>query len=144
MKISSLRFVSAAFAAVCLSAAAFAADPTGTWTWSTPGRNGGPARTSTLKLAVKDGALTGTINGRPGTPDTAITAATFKDPDIAFTVERTFNDNKIVMKYTGKLDGDAITGSIDASFGDQSRTLDWKATRAKAGDAPAPAAAPSP
>jgi hypothetical protein len=142
MKLPSLRFVSSAFAAVCLTAAAFAPDPTGTWTSSSPGRNGGPPRTTTFKFAVKDGALTGSASGRPGTPDAAISAATFKDPDLAFTVERTFNDNKIVMKYTGKLDGDTITGSIDVAFGDQSCTVEWKATRSKEGAAPAPAAAP--
>src|SRR5947208_14015223 len=37
------------------------ADPTGTWTWTTPGRNRGPDRISTLKLKVEGDKLTGTL-----------------------------------------------------------------------------------
>src|SRR4051794_18077000 len=38
------------------------ADAAGTWTWSTPGRNGGPDRKSTLKLKVDGDKVTGSIS----------------------------------------------------------------------------------
>ena len=57
-------------------------DPTGTWTWSTPGRDGGPERKSTLKLKLEGDKLTGilTAPGRQGgqSRDTAIEDAKLK------------------------------------------------------------------
>jgi hypothetical protein len=139
MKLPSLRSLLAAVAAVCLlTAAAQAADPTGTWTWSQPGRDGTP-RKSTLTLALKDGALTGSISGRGG--EIAIGDASFKDPAIAFTVTRQMGDNTMTIKYSGTLDGDTIKGSIvmpPPPDGGDPRTVDWTATRGAAA-APAPA-----
>jgi hypothetical protein len=138
MKIKSLRTLAAALGAVCLfTVAAFAGDPTGTWTWTAPGRGGGPGRPTKLTLQLKDGALTGSVSGRNG--DTAISDASFKDDAIAFSITRTFGDNTFTMKYAGKLDGDTITGTFERpnpDGGDPVKT-DWKATRVK--DTPAPA-----
>ena len=36
-------------------------DPTGTYTWTMPGRNGGPDRTNTLVLKLDGDKLTGTL-----------------------------------------------------------------------------------
>ena len=82
-------------------------------------------------LALKDGVLTGSVAGRNG--DTPISDATFKDDAIAFTVTRTFGDNTIKMTYTGKLDGDTITGTFDRPNpdGGDPVKVDWKATRVK-------------
>jgi hypothetical protein len=118
----SLRRTIAAFAAVCLmSAAAFAADPSGTWKWTQQGRGGGGGggqpRESTLVLAMKDGKLTGklTTPGRGGEPMvTEITNASVKDDTVTFSIEREFNGNKLVTKYTGKMAGDTITGTMEA------------------------------
>src|SRR5207253_5652905 len=41
------------------------ADPAGTWTWTTPGRNGGADRKMTLKLKVEGEKVTGTLSS-PG------------------------------------------------------------------------------
>ena len=59
-----------AAAILLLTASAQAADPTGTWTWSTPGRNGGPDRVSTLTLKADAATLTGKVSatGRDGSP----------------------------------------------------------------------------
>lgn len=120
-----LAAVSAAFV---LTAVAFAGDPTGTWKWTTEGRNG--PMESTAKLELKDGALAGTISGRMG--DAPIGDATFKDDAIAFTVKREFNGNSFVIKYDGKLDGDTITGTIERPNREGGTTkVDWKATRQK-------------
>jgi len=131
MKTRSLRFLLAALAMVCFVTVAFAGDPTGTWTWSV--QRNGQTRESTLSLALKDGTLTGSLSGRGG--DTAIGEATFKDNAIAFTVVREFNDTKFVVKYSGKLDGDTIKGSIvlPGRDGGDPQTVDWTATRSKAG-----------
>ena len=48
------------------------ADPTGTWTWTAQGRNGGEAREITLKLKLEGEKLTGAMSGRQGN-DTPIT-----------------------------------------------------------------------
>jgi hypothetical protein len=124
-----LRNLSAAFlAASVLTLTAFAADITGTWKWTSQGRNG-PVE-STAKFTLKDGALTGTVSGRMG--DAPIGDASFKEGKVAFTVTREFDGNKIVIKYQGKFEGDTITGTIErpGRDGDAPVTLEWKATRA--------------
>ncbi len=132
----SLRRPFAAFAAFCLlSVAVFAADPSGTWKWSQPGRGGGAPRESTLTLAAKDGKLTGKLSmpGRDGNATSVeITNAAIKDDVVSFTVEREFNGNKFVTKYSGKLAGDTITGEAEGPGRDgQSQKREWVATRAK-------------
>ena len=124
------RMIATAFAAVCLtSVLAFAGDPTGTCTWSVPGRDGQP-REVTLKLKLKDGLLTGSMSGFRG--ETPISDTSFKDDQIAFSVVREFNGNKFETKYQGKLDGDTLTGSSEGIGRDgQVMKREWTATRAK-------------
>ena len=103
--------MAAAFAAVCLtSILALAADVAGTWKWSVPGRDGQP-REFTLKLELKDGQLTGSLTGFRG--ETPISDASFKDGQVAFSVVREYNGNKVETKYQGQLDGDTIKGSAE-------------------------------
>ena len=111
------------------SLAAFAADLSGNWTWTMQGRNG--PMPANGKFLLKDGALTGTVSGRMG--DAPIGDATYKDGNLAFTVTREFNGNKVVIKYAGKFEGDTITGTIErpGRDGDAPMTLEWKATRVK-------------
>ena len=125
-----LRLITAALGAVFLtSIVALAADPTGTWKWSIPGRDGQP-REITLKLDLKDGQLTGSISGFRG--DTPISDASFKDDQIAFSVVREFQGNKFETKYAGKLDGDTIKGTLERTGRDgQVMKNEWTATRAK-------------
>jgi hypothetical protein len=123
----------AAFLAVCfMTVAAFAADasPAGTWKWTQQGRNG--ATEASAKLEFKDGKLTGTIAGPQG--DTAIGDGKVEGGNISFTVTREFNDMKMVTKYSGKLEGDKITGSIERpgrGDGAAATKTDWVATRSK-------------
>jgi hypothetical protein len=127
----------ATFVAVCFAtAAAFAADPSGTWKWSQPGRNGAAGFEVTLKLAVKDGALSGTLLGADTPngkiPDVAIGDASVKDDTVAFSVTREMNGNKRTSKYEGKLEGDTIKGSVERPNRDGAvQKSDWTATRAK-------------
>jgi hypothetical protein len=109
------------------------ADPTGTWTWSTPGRNGGEPRKSTLTLKAEGEKVTGTLAtpGRQGGEprQTAIEDGKLTGDEIAFKVTREFGDNKIVLKYSGKIAGDAIKGKIETERDGQTRSRDWEAKR---------------
>ena len=107
-------------------------DPVGTWTWTTPGRNGGPDRKSTLKLKQDGDKLTGAISapGRGGqTSDTDIADGKLKGDEISFTVTRDFNGNKFTAKYSGKLSGDTIRGKVESDRNGQSQSRDWEAKR---------------
>ncbi len=130
----------ALFAALFLTVTAFAADanPTGTWKWTQPGRNGGQGREQTLKLDFKDGKLTGTMVGGQGPqgqmPDVAISEASFKDGVVKFAVTRTFNERTMTTKYEGKVEGDSIKGSTERpgrGEGQPAQKSDWAATRSK-------------
>ena len=132
MKIKS--FLAAIGAVAALTVAAFAADPSGSWSYSMSMREGAPARTTKFTLANKDGALTGSVSGRNG--DTAISNGSFKDGTVSFDVVRDFGGNSITIKYSGKLsdDGNTITGKVTmpGRDGGDPTSRDWSATRAKA------------
>src|SRR5881394_502685 len=119
-----------ALGAFAQAQAADKADPTGTWTWTSPGRNGGPDRKSTLKLKLDGDKLTGTLSapGRGGqNNDADIADGKLKGDDISFTVIREFNGNKITAKYNGKISGDSIKGKIEIERDGQSNSRDWEA-----------------
>ncbi len=115
------------FVAVGAASAVLAADPTGTWTWTTRSPNGGIA--TTLKLEAKAGKLAGAYSNQFG--DTAISNASLQDDVIAFDVVRDLGGSKYVVKYYGKLDGDTIKGTIEAPGrdGGEALKLDWNAKR---------------
>ena len=119
----------AALAAIVMTTGAFAADIAGNWKWTSQGQNG--TQENTAKFEMKEGKLTGTVTNPRG--EAPISAATLKDGALAFSVEREYNGNKMVIKYTGKLDGDTIKGSIERpgrNGGDPTK-VDWSATRVK-------------
>src|SRR5437867_10292037 len=108
------------------------ADPTGTWTWSQPGRNGGPDRKYTLKLKLEGDKVTGTLSapGRGGqSSDVAISEGKLKGDEISFAVTREVGGNKITAKYTGKISGDSIKGKIETERNGQTQSRDWAAKR---------------
>jgi len=109
------------------------ADAAGTWTWTVPGRNGGPDRKMTLHLKVEGDKLSGKLTspGRQGTPtETEIQDGKLKGDEVSFAVVREFNGNKITSKYNGKVTADAIKGKveIDRGSGDP-MSRDWEAKR---------------
>jgi len=113
--------------------AADKADVNGTWTWSVPGRNGGEARTTTLKLKADGDKLTGTVSapGRQGAAarETTIEDGKIKGEDVSFTVTREFGGNKMVQKYSGKLSGDSIKGKMEFDRNGEAQSRDWEAKR---------------
>jgi hypothetical protein len=111
-------------AAAVLAMVADDAKPEGTWKWTFE-RNGEKVET-TLKLKAEGDKLTGTITGRDG-KENPIEEGSFKDGEVKFQVTRERDGNKLVIKYSGKVSGDTITGKSEA--GERSR--DWKAERSK-------------
>ena len=131
---SLLQMTACAIFALTLSAQAAdkKADPTGTWTWTMPGRNGGEAREIKLKLKLEGEKLTGTVSARQGQEDTAIEDAKMSGEDISFKVTREFNGNKFTAKYAGKLSGDNIKGKIETERDGNTNSRDWEAKRTPA------------
>jgi len=121
------RLATALLAAGLLAASALAADPSGTWKWTVNTPNGDVE--TTLKLTLKDGALTGTYSNSFG--DATISNATVKDDAIAFDVQREFDGNKFLLKYRGTISGDTIKGMIELPSvnGDERQKIDWNAKR---------------
>lgn len=118
--------------ACLLAAVAQAADPTGTWTWTTPGRNGGPDRTSTLTLSVQDSKLTGKISapGRDGQAvETAISDGKVHGDTISFNLVRQYNGNSNTNKYAGTVAADEIAGTIEFTRNGETQTRKWQAKR---------------
>ena len=103
-----------------------AENPTGTWTWSVPGRDGN-TREVTAKLKLDGDKLTGSISGRQN--DTNIEDGKLSGDQISFKVTREFNGNKIVQKYSGKIAGDSIKGKIESEREGQPTSRDWDAKR---------------
>ena len=104
------------------------ADPTGTWTWTAQGRNGGEAREITLKLKLEGEKLTGAMSGRQGN-DTPITNGKIAGDEVSFDVTREFQGNSMTQKYKGKIAGDTITGKISSERDGQAREREWVAKR---------------
>ena len=104
--------------------------PAGTWKFKT--KFGEKEFEQTLKIEVKDGKVTGTIGG--GKNETKIEDGTFKNGELSFTVTRMRKDVKTVSKYTGKVTGDTIKGSITSDRGGKETKTDWEAKREKVKD----------
>jgi len=105
-------------------------DPTGTYTWTMPGRNGGPDRTNTLTLKLDGDKLTGklTAPARGGkTSDTDIANGAFTNSTVSFTVVRTYNDNSFTNSYSGTVSADTITGKVEFNRNGDVQSRDWTA-----------------
>lgn len=104
-------------------------DPTGKWTYTSPGRDGA-TRTNSITLKLSDGKLTGAIAGRQ--QDTPIEDATLKGDEVSFKVTREFNGNKMVSTYTAKISGDTMKGKAAFNRGGEVMEREFEAKREKA------------
>jgi len=105
-------------------------DPTGTYLWTMPGRNGGPDRTNTLELKLQGDRLTGilTAPGRGGkATKTEISDGKITGALVSFCVARTFNDNTVTNKYSGTLADSVIKGKVEFNRNGEPQSRDWEA-----------------
>jgi len=105
-------------------------DPTGTYIWTVPGRNGGPDRTNTLALKLDGDKLTGTLAspGRGGqTTTTEISDGKITGADVSFCVVRSFNDNTVTNKFSGTLADGTIKGKMEFERNGEAQSRDWEA-----------------
>lgn len=119
-------FAAAGLLLVLSAATAQAADPNGTWTWTFE-RPGGEAVDVSLDLKADGEKLTGKVYS--GERETEITDGTFKGDEVSFQTVRERNGNKFVMTYKGKVEGDAIKGTVEFQTPENSRP--WEAIRSK-------------
>jgi hypothetical protein len=109
-------------------------DPSGTYQWVMPGRNGGSDRTNSLALKLEGDKLTGKLTspGRGGqATETTINDAKLTGAEVSFNVVRTYNDNTFTNKYTGTIADGAINGKIEFVRDGETQSRDWKATLQK-------------
>ena len=114
------------FAAIALAAvASFGAETNaaGVWKWSLTEQTG----ETVLTLKQEGEKLTGSYTNQFGKAD--ITDGSLKAGDISFKVKRDFNGQAFVIKYSGKLSGDKITGKAEFDIEGETRALDWNAKR---------------
>jgi hypothetical protein len=105
------------------------ADPSGTWTWTFNAPNGNSFQ-RTVKLSFADGKLTGTTTGRDGA-EHPIQDGAFKDGTVTFAVVRERDGQKFTSKFQGKVDGDAIKGTMTMNRDGEAREMPWEAKRTK-------------
>ncbi|MBN9122980.1 MAG: hypothetical protein J0I06_28225 [Planctomycetes bacterium] len=114
--------------AVNTAVAADKDDPTGTW--KIKSKFGEKEIERTLKLENKDGKVTGTVSGfGKNAKDTSIEDGKFKDGELTFTVTRVGGkdkDQKIVSKYSAKVSGDTIKGTITTDFNGKENKTDFE------------------
>ena len=125
-------------ACACLAVSALsarAADVSGNWTWTRPGRNGGEAQKMTLNLKADGEKLTGTLTspGRQGGDPvkTEISDGKVKGSDFSFSITREFSGNKMTQSYSGKVEGDTLKGKIESERNGEKQSRDWEAKREK-------------
>ena len=119
-----MRFTSIVLSVV-FAVSALAADVTGAWKASQPGRKDGQTREVTYTFKADGDKLTGTVGGMGG-DDAQISDGKIKGDDISFTVKREFNGNAMVMIYKGKVSADEIKFSQTREGADQAREFTAK------------------
>ena len=128
-KLALLGFMLGLFGVMGAAIAADKDDPTGTWKFKV--KFGEKEVERTMKLKNEDGKLTGTVSGFGKGGDNKIEDGKFKDGELSFTVTTMRKDTKITSKYTGKVSGDTIKGTITTDFGGKENKTDYEAKREK-------------
>jgi hypothetical protein len=115
--------------AATVAATALAADVAGTWTWSTKTKKGKEIQ-STLTLKTEGGKLSGEL--RRGKKSVEISNGKVDGDEISFEVNAQRNDQEVVQKFAGKVEGDKITGTMSGGRpGGGGKSREWEAKRSK-------------
>jgi hypothetical protein len=106
-------------------------DPNGHWNWTVTLPGGDRTYQVSANLVYSVGMLTGTYHGRFG--DAPISDASFRDGVVAFTVSREHEGSPFVLRYTGTLSGDTLTGTVAVPplDGAPASTIAWSAARTR-------------
>lgn len=100
-------------------------DPSGTWRWNF--EINGNTIDNVLKVnADKDGKLTGTLEARGLKMD--VQEGKVTGEEVSFQIEAQL-DQKITVRFLGKIDGDKISGDFTAKVDGEAREFPWTATR---------------
>lgn len=121
--------------ASCLTTGAlFAADApakpnvTGTWIWTTPGRDG-QTRERSITLKQEGNKLTGSMPSfREGEP-TPISEGRVEGDQLMFKVVRETQRGNFTSEYKGKIEGETIKGTMSATMGDRTVDREWVVKR---------------
>ncbi len=108
--------------------ASAAENPTGTWKWTIT--RGDQEREVSVTLKLEDGKLTGSMPGR-NDQVTEISDGKFENDTVSFSVKRARGDREFVIKYSAKVSGDTLTGTIEmpGRNGGEGRSREWTAKR---------------
>ncbi len=110
--------------AAILTLAVWAADVSGTWELSSPGR-GGEMMTRDITIAQDGNKIKVTMPGRPG-GEPVIGEGTIEGNAIQWTVVRTGRDGQeMKMEYKGTVDGATMKGT----FKMMDREIEWTAKK---------------
>ncbi|HVL13309.1 MAG TPA: hypothetical protein VM529_12150 [Gemmata sp.] len=104
------------------------ADPVGTWKLEYD--IGGQKRDATLKVKKDGEKFAGTMTW-PDQKEAKLADVKFKDTELTFTAEREIMDNKLMIEYKLKVDGDKLTGKAAVDVGGEKREFDIEGKREK-------------
>lgn len=135
-----LRALALCLTLLSLTAAAFAGDPSGTWTCKVTSPKERELE-AILHLQHADGRITGTMKGRQG--EQTLRDGTFSGETVRFTVQRKVRRRTVTTTYEGRLEGDTLRGTVAVQAGRKDMTLPWTATRVPEPPAGAPPASGS-
>jgi hypothetical protein len=127
-----LKKIAYALLALAATATVHAADPSGDWTWTTPGRNGAPDHTVTLTLKADGANLTGKVSapGREGKiVETPIADGKVNGDSISFIVIRQNKGLSVTNNYSGTVADGQLTGKIESTHDGSPQSHDWTAKR---------------
>ena len=104
------------------------ADPVGTWKCAY--EIGDQKRTSTLTIKKDGDKLAGTMSW-PDQKETKLKDVKLKDGELTFSAERVLGENKILVDYKLKVDGDKLKGKGSVERDGQKTEFDIEGKREK-------------
>ncbi len=111
-----------------LACAADKVDPVGTWKCEY--KIGDQKRTSTLTIKKDGDELAGTMEW-PEQKEAKLKDVKLKDGELTFSAERVLGENKYIVEYKLKIDGDKLNGKGAVDNGGKKTEFDFEGKREK-------------